>query len=74
MWFLVSILFGLVSCFFIILALGLARAGRRADEGEEKILEIISSAASENVPEDTEDAQKVRIPLVASGSRASVEK
>jgi len=74
MWFLVSILLGLVSCFFIILALGLARAGRRADEGEEKILEVISPAVSENAPEDTADAQTIGIPLVASGSKVSAEK
>ena len=30
------------SCLLIILLFGLAHAGRRADEGEEKILDIIS--------------------------------
>ncbi len=54
MWFLVSILFGLVSCFFIILALGLARAGRRADEGEEKILGIISAPSRKGKEKEIE--------------------
>lgn len=31
----------IASCLLIILLFGLVRAGRRADEGEEKILEII---------------------------------
>ena len=75
MWLFVSILCGLCSCSFIILALGLVRAGRRADECEDKILEIISPASLKNAPENTADAQTIRIPLVASAeSRISVEK
>ena len=41
MWLLLLILLGLGSFFFITLILGLVRAGRRADEGEERISEII---------------------------------
>jgi hypothetical protein len=38
---LLIIALAICSCLLIILLFGLAHAGRRADEGEEKILEII---------------------------------
>jgi hypothetical protein len=38
------ILFGLGCCGFMALIFGLMGAGRRADEGEEQILKIISPA------------------------------
>jgi hypothetical protein len=44
MWWLLLLLCSLVGCFLIVLILGLLRAGRRADEAEEKLLEIISPA------------------------------
>jgi len=47
---LLLILLGLSSCSLITLIFGLVRAGRRADEGEERILDIISSVP----PDDTE--------------------
>jgi hypothetical protein len=43
MWLLLLILLGFSSCFIITLIFGLLGAGRKADEGEEKILEIMSS-------------------------------
>jgi hypothetical protein len=39
MYLLLLILSGLGSCFLVTLMFGLLRAGRRADEGEERILE-----------------------------------
>lgn len=42
MWPLVFILFGLGSGFLIILIFGLMKAGKRADEGEDKIIDRIS--------------------------------
>lgn len=44
MWLLLLILLGFSSCFIITLIFGLLGAGRRADEGEERILEIMSPA------------------------------
>ena len=40
-------------CLFTILIFSLMKAGRRADEGEEKILEVLSSAPPSS---DIEDA------------------
>jgi len=48
---LLLILFGLGSCSLITLIFGLVRAGRRADEWEERILRIISPAPPDDVPE-----------------------
>ncbi len=55
MWIFTLTLFGLGSCFFIALVFGLLNAGRRADEGEERISFIITSAHPDNtvVLEDT---------------------
>lgn len=49
MWLFLLILFGLGGCsFIIILVFGLIRAGRRADEWEERILTIISPESPDN--------------------------
>lgn len=45
---LLIIALAICSCLLIILLFGLAHAGRRADEGEEKILEIIYPAPTVN--------------------------
>ena len=52
MWLLLLISFGLVICFFVILIFGLVKAGRRADEGEEKILKIISFEQQDDITAD----------------------
>ena len=53
---LLTIALAVCSCLLIILLFGLAHAGRRADEGEEKILEIILSKpttdSAENASQD----------------------
>jgi hypothetical protein len=58
MWWLSIILLGLGSCFSITLIFGLLRASRRADEGEERILKIISPAPRDDITtlEDTANA------------------
>ena len=43
-WSLLFLSLGMSVCLFTILIFSLMKAGRRADEGEEKILEILSSA------------------------------
>ena len=57
MWLLLLVLLGLGSCFFITLIFGLLKAGRRADEGEERILKLIlpptpsqDATADEDIP------------------------
>jgi len=53
MWLLLLISLGLGGCFIITLIFGLLSAGRRADEGEEKILlEFMLSA----LPDEEKDA------------------
>lgn len=50
------IILGLGFCFFIALIFSLVKAGRRADEGEEKILDIISPSIKNTVkPANTMD-------------------
>ena len=74
MWLLLIILFGLIGCSFIALIFGLMRAGRRADEGEEKILEIISPAPRVNITEDSANAQIEHASMPVSASKAPVAK
>jgi len=71
MWLPLLILFGLIGCFFITLIFGLMRAGRRADEGEEKILEIISPAPRGSITEDSADTQTEQASMPVSASKAS---
>jgi hypothetical protein len=44
MWLLIFTFLGLSVCCFVILVFGLVRAGRRADEGEERIASILTSS------------------------------
>jgi hypothetical protein len=74
MWLLLLTLFGLIGCSLITLIFGLMRAGRRADEGEEKILEIMSPASRESITEDSADAQTQHAPMSASTPKAPVAK
>jgi hypothetical protein len=59
------------SCLLIILLFGLARAGRRADEGEEKILDIILSKPTidnaENASQDKTKQESSPIPRKQHG-------
>jgi len=58
MWLPLLILLGLSGCFVITLTFGLLEAGMRADEGEDRILEIISSAPPKGITDHaTEQAQ-----------------
>lgn len=74
MWLLLIILFGLIGCSLIVLIFGLMRAGRRADEGEEKILEVMSPAPLHSIAEDSADVQVQHASLPVSTSKASVAK
>lgn len=61
-WSLLLLSFGLSVCFFAVLILSLVKAGRRADEGEEKILEILSSAQPDsNITDTTEQISEFSI-------------
>ena len=54
MWWFLIIFLGLAIGFFITSIFALMKAGRRADEGEERILEVISPAGSDhNTSHDT---------------------
>ena len=53
----------IASCLLIILLFGLVRAGRRADEGEEKILEIILPRPTiDNAENASQDKTKQESP------------
>jgi hypothetical protein len=49
----VLILASVVACCFILLIFAIVSAGRRADEGEEKLLEIIWSPAASIAESET---------------------
>jgi hypothetical protein len=58
MWLPLLILLGLSSSFITTLIFGLVGAGKRADEGEDRILEIISPAPAHSITDDaTKQAQ-----------------
>ena len=57
---LLLILLGLGGCFLITLIFGLLRAGRRADEEEEKILDIISPTPPDDTTEPEDAPQRER--------------
>ena len=59
MWISILIFLGLIACSFVVLLFGLVRAGRRADEGEEKILEIISAPLLRGIIEEEATVPKV---------------
>ena len=59
MWVLVSILIGLGSVGFIVLIFGLMKAGRRADEGEEKILELMNPPCSQSKKAEEDKANSM---------------
>ncbi len=75
MWPFVFILLGLGSGFLIILIFGLMKAGKRADEGEDKIIDCMSLTLS--LPKNTHrDKTKIlNIPpnLAKSKFKASME-
>jgi len=57
MWLLLLILLSMGSCSVITLVFGLLHAGRRADEGEERILEIMSSELPDEGDTVSEEVQ-----------------
>jgi hypothetical protein len=57
MWLLLLVLLGMGSCFIITLIFGLMGAGRRADEREEEILDIMSSELPDEGDTISEQAQ-----------------
>lgn len=59
MWISILIFLGLIACSFVVLLFGLVRVGRRADEGEEKILEIISAPLLRGIIEEEAAAPKI---------------
>jgi hypothetical protein len=66
MWLILFIILSVLGmCFFITLIIGLLRAARRADEGEERILAIISSVLPDDstVLEGAAVAQAQTAPL-----------
>ena len=61
-WSLLFLSFGMSVCLFAILIFTLMKAGRRADEGEEKILEVLSSVQPNSDITDA-TAQISEVPL-----------
>ena len=65
-------LLGLGACFFTIIVFSLIKAGRRADEGEEKILRIISPASPIYATERASDRKRsgwAALPSTRNGNQ-----
>ncbi|MGQ9609415.1 MAG: hypothetical protein ACUVWN_08940 [bacterium] len=63
MWILILIISSLFYCFFIVLTFSLLRAGRKADEAEERILRIIQSESINNKENSLQEKRsQVHIP------------
>lgn len=67
------ILFGMSSCFFIILIFSLMKVASRADEAAERMFKIMSSASLDKIEADT-TLQTQYDPLSAPKHKVSVRR
>ncbi len=65
MWRLLFVLFGLGSCFFLVFIVGLLKAASRADDGEERILEIISPMPSDDMADAVDKRPQRSSPAIS---------
>jgi len=65
---LLFIVIGLVCCFPVMLIFILVKAGRRADEGEEKILAIMLTDSSSNTVTVLDDSAKLPVAVPRENS------